>query len=74
MVEEKIVKINLRKRMKNIPRWKRKVVFTKILRKKISDKMKISQKMNEKIWHTNTQKIRIKLVKDDKSVKADVVE
>ncbi len=77
MAEEKIVKINLRKQLKSIPRWRRKSVFAKILKKRINNKtggLKISQKLNEKIWHNNTPKIRLKLVKDDKLVKAEVVE
>ena len=75
MAEEKIVKINLRRRMKNMPRWKRKTIFGRLLRERLkSDKMKISQSLNEKIWSLKSPKIRIKVVKDDKSVKAELVE
>ena len=75
MAEEKIVKINLRKQMKSIPKWRRQAVFGRLLRKKLkNEKMKISQILNEKIWSTKSPKIRVKIVKDDKSVKAELVE
>ena len=75
MAEEKIVKINLRKQMENIPRWRRQAVFGRLLRKKLkNEKMKISQSLNEKIWSTKSPKVRVRIVKDDKSVKAELVE
>ena len=75
MAEEKIVKINLRRRMKNIPRWKRKTAFGRLLRERLkSDKMKISQGLNEKIWSLKSPKVRVKIVKDGKLVKAEFVE
>ncbi len=60
--------------MSNIPRWKRRASLGSFLRKKLNRDLKISQKVNEKIWHNKNQKIRIRIVKDDKSVKANLVE
>ncbi len=75
MAEEKVVKINLSKRLKIIPKWRRNTAFVRLLKEKVkSGKLKISQKLNEKIWSKKTSKIRLKLVKDDKTVKAEVVE
>ena len=75
MAEEKVVKINLSRRLKNIPKWKRNAAFVRLLKEKVkSGELKISQKFNEKIWSQKTSKIRLKLVKDDKTVKAEVVE
>lgn len=73
MVEERIVKVNFRKRLKSIPRWKRQSVMGKLLRNKLKiDKLKISQDLNEKIWSGKNAKIKLKIVKDGKSVKAVV--
>ncbi len=74
MAEEKIVTVNLRRRLKGVPRWRRQAVFGRILRKKFNDKMKIDQKLNEKIWSTKNPKVRMKIVKDDKTIKAELVE
>ena len=75
MAEGKSVKLNLRKEMKNIPKWKRRAVFARLIRKKLKNKdMKISQKLNEKLWSVETPKVRIKIVKDDKTTKAEFVE
>ncbi len=75
MAEEKIVKVNLRKQMKSIPKWRRQAVFGRILRERLkSPKMKISQSLNEKIWSGKSLGIRLKIVKDDKSTRAEAVE
>jgi len=75
MAEEKIVKVNLWKQLKNIPRWKRQTVFARLLRKRLKiDKLKIAQSLNEKIWSAKSPKVRLKIVKDDKSTRAEVVE
>ena len=74
MAEEKIIKINLRKRLKNIPKWKRQAVFCRVLRKRLADdKMKISQDLNEKIWSSKSLKVRVRLTKDGKLTKAELV-
>lgn len=72
MPEEKLLKINLWKQMKNVPKWKRNAVFGRLLRKRLkSEKMKIGQSLNEKFWSGKSPKVRLKVVKDDKSVRAD---
>ena len=72
MAEEKIVKVNLSRQLKNIPRWKRQAVFGRLVRKTLKiDKMKISQDLNEKIWSNKSPKVRLKIVKDDKSARAE---
>ena len=74
MAEEKIIKINLRKRLKNTPKWKRQAVFGRVLRKRLAgDKMKISQDLNEKIWSSKSLKVRVRLTKDGKLTKAELV-
>ena len=73
MVEERIVKVNLRKRLKSIPRWKRQSVMGKLLRNKLKiAELKISQDLNEKMWSGKNAKIKLKIVKDGKSVRAVV--
>ncbi|MEK6909836.1 MAG: hypothetical protein AABW61_02035 [Candidatus Aenigmatarchaeota archaeon] len=75
MAEEKIVKVNLWKQLKNIPRWKRQTVFSRLLGKRLKiDKMKMGQGLNEKIWSIKSPKVRLKIVKDDKSTRVEVVE
>ncbi|MBI2547415.1 MAG: hypothetical protein HYW23_03135 [Candidatus Aenigmarchaeota archaeon] len=75
MPEEKIVTINLRREFKKTPVWRRQMVFCKLVKKELKDeKIKISQKMNEKIWAIKTPKIRVKVIKDDKSTRAELVE
>ncbi len=75
MSEEKIVKVNLWRQLKNIPRWKRQTAFARLLGKTLKiDKMKMSQGLNEKIWSAKRPKVRLKIVKDDKSTRAEVVE
>lgn len=75
MVEEKIVKVNLRRQMENMPKWKRRSSFARVLRNRLKNKkMKISKSLNERIWSMKTPVIRVKIVKDDKTVKAELVE
>ena len=74
MPEEKIVRINLRKQLNRIPKWKRRATFSRILRKRLkNDKMKIAQGLNEKIWLMKTPKVRLKIVKDEKIAEAELV-
>lgn len=74
MVEEKIIRINLRKKLLKIPKWRRKSDFVKLLKRRLKmEKIVISPKLNEKIWSDNS-KIKLKVTKDDKLVKIDVVE
>lgn len=84
MVEEKIVTINLRKKIIKKARWKRSKsilrVLKEILKKQTkSEKIEISKKLNEKIWSRSSEKpptkLRIKLVKsDDGSVKVELMD
>lgn len=83
-MEEKILTFNIRKKVLRIPKWRRGIETTKILREKIkkvakSEKVLIDKKLNEKIWSRGIEKpltkIRIKLVKlDEKTTRAELVE
>lgn len=81
MAEEKILTVNLRKKLLKGPRWKRNKYASRILRDILkrqtkSDKVKIDKELNEKIWRTETPpaKLRIKLTKlDDDSFRAELV-
>jgi ribosomal protein L31E len=83
MPEEKIITINLRKKVLKIPRWRRakdQMKFLKeLLEKKTkTEKIKIGKGLNEKIWSRSASKpvmkIRIKLTKDDKTTTAELME
>jgi large subunit ribosomal protein L31e len=84
MVEEKIVTINLRKKIIEKARWKRSKTALRILREILkkqtkSEKIKIDKKLNEKIWSRSSErplaKLRIKVTKlDDGSVKVELVD
>jgi len=75
MAEEKIVKVNLGRQLKSIPRWKRQIAFARLLRKTLKiDKMKMAQGLNEKIWSDKSTKVRLKIVKGDKSTRVEAVE
>ena len=78
MAEEKIVVLNLRKYLVRKPAWQRKGYALRFIRDLLQKKTKakkvtLTTELNEKIWK-NFDKIKIKIVKDDKTVKADVVE
>ncbi len=75
MAEEKLVKLNLRKELKKVPVWKRQSAFAKIIREKFKDdNLKISQGLNEKFWSEKNPKIRVKIVKDEKTTRVEFVE
>ncbi len=75
MAEEKIVKINLRNKLKDVPRWRKRAVIARLIKERLkSSKMKISQKLNDHILSGNGLKFRLKLVKDDKQVKAELAD
>lgn len=84
MVEEKIVTINLRKKITEKARWKRSKSVLRILKEVLkkqtkSDEIKIDKKLNEKIWSRSSErpptKLRIKLTKlDDGSVKVELMD
>jgi ribosomal protein L31E len=83
MPEEKIITINLRKKLLKVPRWRRakdQMKFLKeLLKKKIkAENIKIGKGLNEKVWSRSASnpvmKIRIKLTKDDKTTTAELME
>ena len=83
MVDEKIMTLNLRKKMVKISRWKRardySRIFREILKKKLkTKKIKIDKKLNEKIWKRGIEnpplKIRIKAIKQDDGFKIELKE
>lgn len=75
MAEEKIVKINLRKQLSKVPKWKRKGRFSALLRRRLKTKdLVVNPKLNERVWSNNSLKVKLKIVKEDKSVKANLIE
>jgi large subunit ribosomal protein L31e len=84
MADEKILTLNLRKKMLKVAEWKRGKYYSRLFRKMLeknlkTDKIKIGTKVNEKIWKRGTEnpplKIRIKSVKqDDGTVKIELME
>lgn len=80
---EKIVTINLRKRLIKTPRWKRAKQAAKILRgtleRRTKGEIKLDKTINEKIWSRGIEnppsKLRIKITKvDEKTFKAELLE
>lgn len=83
MVEEKIITINIRKKLKEAPYWRRSDCAARIIRdvlqKHSKKKIKIDKSLNEKIWARSIQhpqtKLKIKITPiDDKTSKAELVE
>lgn len=84
MVEEKILTINLRKKILKVARWRRGKVYSKLLRELLkrrlkTEKIKIDKQLNEKIWKRGIEnppsKLRIKIVKqDDGSIRIEAME
>ncbi len=82
MAEEKIMVINLRKKVLERPRWERSkstlTILKDVLKKQTkTEKIKIDKNLNEKIWSRSKPltKLRIKIIKsDDGSVKVELVE
>ena len=84
MAEEKILTINLRKKIIKSTRWRRTPDFVKILREQMkkklkNDKIKIEEKLNDKIWARSIEKpqvkLRIKAVKlEDGSTRIELME
>jgi large subunit ribosomal protein L31e len=83
MVEEKILTLNLRKKLIEKPRWKRSNSVVKILKDVLkertkAEKIKIDEKLNKKIWVRSIKKpltkLRVKVTKlDDGSVKVESI-
>ena len=80
---EKIITINLRKGLKESPRWDRARRATANLRKILkqhtkSDKIKIDPKVSEAIWRKSIErpvhKLRLKVTKKDKTTTVHLME
>jgi large subunit ribosomal protein L31e len=80
MVEEKFLTINLRKSLVKKQNWKRSeaaiLILKKLLKRHLkTDKIKISQALNNLIWKRGIKKpktkIRIKAVKEGEVYKVD---
>jgi len=74
MPVERVYTINLRKELIETPRWRRANRAIKLIREFVqrhmkSDKIKLDQRLNEKIWERSgkkpVMKLRIKVKKDD---------
>ena len=84
MVDEKILTINLKKRIVNGPKWRRSSYGMRIIRELVKkhskvENVKIDKSLNEKIWSKSVQNpptiFRLKILKvDDKTVKAELLE
>jgi len=83
MADEKIITINIRKKLKETPYWKRSSTASRIVRDLLKrhskKKIKIDKSLNEKIWERSIQnpktKLKIKITSiDDKTSKAELVE
>lgn len=82
--EEKIITVNLRKGLKESPRWNRARKATANLRKILkrhtkAEKIKIDKKVNEAIWRKSIErpayKLRLKITKtDSKTAKVELLE
>ncbi len=79
MVEEKILILNIRSLSGKKPVWKRKNYTIKMIRRVLEKnnkggKVTIGKKLNEKVWENTGTKVKIKLTKDDKVTRAELVE
>jgi len=81
MVDEKILTINLRKRLQKTPKWQRSKrsvkILKQILEKQVKGDIKISSDVNEKIWSRSIKnphaKLRIRIVElEDKTFRAEL--
>lgn len=83
MADEKIITINIRKKLKEAPYWRRSSsaarIVKEMLQKHSKKKVKLDGSINEKIWQRSIQhpqmKLKIKITSiDDKTAKAELVE
>lgn len=83
MADEKIITINIRKKLKEAPYWRRSDAASRIVRdilqKHSKKNVKIDKSLNEKIWERSIQhpktKLKIKITSvDEKTAKAELVE
>ena len=73
MAEEKVVKINLRRQLLKVPKWRRKIDFIRLLKRSLGN-VAVSQSLNERIWKTNKTAVRIKIIKDNEKTRIEPVE
>ena len=82
MADEKIITINIRKKLKEAPYWRRSDSASRIIRdilqRHSKKKIKIDKSLNEKIWERSIQhpqtKLKIKIISiDDKTARAELV-
>lgn len=83
MAEEKVITLNLRKKLVEAKKWRRSNALVRILRDSLKrhtkKNIKIDKRLNEKIWSRSIEnpqtKFRIKITKiDEKTVKAELLE
>lgn len=81
MVEEKIIRINLRKWIIKKPRWKRNKLLIKKLREKLqrilhSEKVLLDQKISQKVFSSSKPdpKFTLKITKEDDKYKVELIE
>ncbi len=81
MAEEKFLTLNIRKLLVKKQNWRRSEVAIYLIKKLLkrhlkTDKIKISQKLNQLIWKIGIKKpktkIRLKAVKEGEEYKVDV--
>lgn len=78
MAEEKIITVNLKKKILIRPRWRRERdavrVLKEILKRQTKKEIKLDKKLNEKIFSGET-KLRLKLINvDDKVTRVELME
>ncbi len=82
MAEEKIITVNLRRKVYKKPRWKRSKMAITLLRKILlrntkGKEVKIDGLIHKKIWNRSKKpqtKLKIKLIKEDDKYRAVLVE
>lgn len=82
MAEERVITLNLRKWLKKEPRWKRSKQLMGILKEKLKRELKtdikIDKRLNERVWERGIRKtyakLKLRIRKDDKKAKIELVE
>ena len=83
MADEKIITINIRKELVETPKWRRNNAALRILKERLKkltkgEKLTVGKSINEKVWSKSIQspptKFRIKLIKEEKGFKAELLE
>lgn len=84
MIDEKILTINMKKRIVKGPKWRRNSYGIRVIRQLVkrhskAEKVNIDKSLNEKLWSKGVQNpptiLRLKIIKvDDKTVKVELLE